>query len=86
MKVEIMYFGRPSDFLMMTSERIDISNGIYTLEKMLDGLRKRGNNWAYELDQNHVICTVNRQAARLSNTLVAGDEIGIFSSKSLFAI
>jgi len=81
-----MYFGRTSEFLMMTSERLDISGGVHTLAQMLDGLRMRGDSWAYELDDDHVICTVNRKAALLSDTIAVGDEIGIFSSRSMFEI
>jgi molybdopterin converting factor small subunit len=83
-EIEIMYFGRTSEFLMMTSERLDISGGVHTLAQMLDGLRMRGDNWAYELDEDRVICTINRKAARLSDTVAAGDEIAIFSRKSIF--
>ncbi|MFA6920992.1 MAG: MoaD/ThiS family protein [Gallionella sp.] len=82
--VSIMYFGRTSEFLMMTSERMVIPNGIYTLEQLLDRLRIRGGRWACELDDSHVICTVNGKAAALSDTIEAGGEIGIFSSKSVF--
>lgn len=70
---------------MMTSERIEISDDIGTLGKMLDALRQRGNVWAYELDQQYLCCTINRKAAQWSDTLRAGDEVGIFSSKSSFA-
>jgi len=85
-EIEIMYFGRTSEFLMMTSERLDISGGVHTLAQMLDGLRMRGDSWAYELDDDHVICTVNRKAAMFSDTIAIGDEIGIFSSRSMFEI
>ncbi len=83
-EIEVMYFGRTSDFLMMTSERMEISVGEYTLEKMLNRLRQRGDRWAYELDENHVICSVNGRAALLSDNLKIGDEIGIYSKKSMF--
>ncbi|MDD4930113.1 MAG: hypothetical protein PHP85_12675 [Gallionella sp.] len=82
--VSIMYFGRTSEFLMMTSERMVIPDGVYTLEQLLNGLRMRGSRWARELDDSHVICTVNGQAALLSDTVAAGGEIGIFSRKSVF--
>jgi hypothetical protein len=83
-EVAIMYFGRISDFLAMTSERMVIPNGIYTLEQMLGSLRIRGDRWAYELDDSHVICTVNGKAAVLSDIIAVGVEIEIFSSRSLF--
>lgn len=83
-EVSIMYFGRTSEFLMMTSERMVIPNEIYTLEQVLNRLQIRGGRWACELDNSHVICTVNGQDAALSDTIEAGDEIGIFSSKSVF--
>ena len=83
-EIEVMYFGRTSDFLMMTSERMEISVGESTLEIMLNRLRKRGGRWAYELDNSHVICSVNGRAALLSDNLKVGDEIGIYSKKSMF--
>ena len=83
-EIEVMYFGRTSDFLMMTSERIGISSEEHTIEKMLNRLRQRGDRWAYELDESHVICSVNGRAALLSDNLKAGDEIGIYSKKSMF--
>lgn len=83
-EVSIMYFGRTSEFLMMTSERMVIPNEIYTLEQVLNRLRIRGVRWACELDNSHVICTANGQDAALSDTIEAGGEIGIFSSKSVF--
>ncbi len=83
-EIEIMYFGRASDFLMMTSERIGISVEKYTLEEMLDRLRQRGDRWACELDNSYVICLINGKNALLSDELKVGDEIGIFSRKSMF--
>lgn len=86
MKIEVMYFGRPSEYLLMTSERMDIPDGIPTLQQVLNRLRSRGDRWAYELDDSHVLCTVDQKAARLFDTIEDGDEIGIFSRKSLFEI
>lgn len=86
MKIEVMYFGCPSEYLLMTSERMVISNDISTLQQVLNKLRNRGGRWAYELDDRHVICTVDRKATMLSDAIEDGDEIGIFSRKSLFEI
>lgn len=79
-----MYFGRPSEYLLMTSERLDIPEGTSTLKQVLNKLRNRGDRWAYELDDNHVLCTVDRKAANLCDALKSGNEIGIFSRKTLF--
>ena len=83
-EVAIMYFGRASDFLMTTSERMVIPNKNYTLEQLLNKLRKRGKRWAYELDDRHVVCTVNGKAAKLRDTVEFGVEINIYSRKSIF--
>jgi molybdopterin converting factor small subunit len=83
-EVEVMYFGRLSDFLMMTSERIVILDEPFTLRQMLNELCARGERWAYELDENYVMCTVNQESAMLSDSIKVGDEIGIFSRKSDF--
>lgn len=85
-EIEVMYFGRISDFLMMTSERIAISIDRNTLEQLLNRLRQRGARWAHELDDRHVICTVNGKAATLIDAITMGDVIGIYSNKSMFEI
>ena len=82
MKIEIMYFGRPSVYLGITSERIDISDEVCTLSQMLNNLRKRGARWAYELDGSHVVCTINQKYVEPSEALKNRDEIAIFSRKS----
>ncbi|MFH2134140.1 MAG: hypothetical protein ABII81_03055 [Pseudomonadota bacterium] len=82
--IDIMYIGRPSEFLLMTSEQMDIPDAVPTLQQVLCRLRERGARWAYELDERHVMCTVNRAPAVLSDRLAEGDEIGIHSRKSIF--
>jgi molybdopterin converting factor small subunit len=84
MQVSISYFGRPSEFLLMTSETMAIPEQPHTLAQVLAQLRKRGDNWAYELDEQHVICAVNQKLAQFSDTLDEGDEISLFSNKSIF--
>lgn len=84
MQVAISYFGRPSEFLLMTSETLAITEQARTLAQVLAQLRQRGDNWAYELDEQHVICAVNKKLAKFSDTLAEGDEISLFSNKSIF--
>lgn len=81
MKIVILYFGRPSDNLQMTSENIDVLGGNTSLEQLLNRLRNRGNRWAYELNESYVVCTINRKLAGASDTIKDGDEINIFSRK-----
>jgi hypothetical protein len=83
-EVAIMYFGRTSDLLMMTSERMVIPAGRYTLGHLLCSLYKRGDRWVEELDDSHLLCTVNGREARLFDTIAPGAEICISSRKSLF--
>jgi molybdopterin converting factor small subunit len=80
--IEIMYFGRASEQLMMTSERMEITSAGYSVAQVLMQLRQRGDRWAYELDDGHVICTVNGRVVRLYDSVTMGDEMGLFSSKS----
>jgi molybdopterin converting factor small subunit len=82
MKVQIMYYGRPSSNLMMTSEQMEIPDEVPKLMQVLDRLRERGYRWSYELDQSHLICTVNDVVARSTDILKESDEIAIFSRKS----
>jgi molybdopterin converting factor small subunit len=82
-EVAIMYFGRTSEFLMMTSERMVIPTGRYTLGQLLSSLYKRGDRWVDELDDSHLICTVNGRDARLFDPIAPGAEICISSKKSI---
>ncbi|MEO8343087.1 MAG: hypothetical protein ABI536_04640 [Gallionella sp.] len=83
-EVAIMYFGRTSEFLMVTSERMVIPVGRYTLGQLLCGLYKRGDRWAYELDSSHLMCTVDGREASLFDTIAPGAEICMSSRKSIF--
>ena len=85
-EIEIMYFGNASDALMMTSERMDISNGVSSILQVLDRLRERGARWAHVLDERNVVCTVNGKVALLSDGIAAGDEVGIFCGRSPYAV
>lgn len=86
MKIELMYFGRTSEFLMMTSERLVLDEHVNTLAKVLSELRQRGAAWAYELAEGQVLCTVNGQSQNLSATIMDGNEIGVFSMRSMFQL
>jgi|GEM_PF-1229310 len=83
-EVAIMYFGRTSEFLRMTSERMVIPTGRYTLGQLLCSLYKRGDRWVDELDDSHLVCTVNGRDANLFDNIEAGAEIRISSKKSIF--
>ena len=83
-EVAIMYFGRTSEFLMMTSECMAIPTGRYTLGHLLCSLYKRGDRWVEELDDSHLICTVNGRDAWLFDMIKPGAEICISSRKSVF--
>jgi hypothetical protein len=78
-EIAIMYSGRASEFLRMTSERMVIPSGRYTLGQLLCNLYKRGDRWVDELDDNHLKCTVNGREAKLFDTIEAGAEIRISS-------
>ncbi len=83
-EVAIMYFGRTSESLMMTSERMVIPTGRYTLGQLLCSLYKRGDRWVDELDDSDLMCTVNGRDAKLFDTIKPGAEICISSRKSIF--
>jgi molybdopterin converting factor small subunit len=83
-QVAIMYFGRTSEFLMMTSERMVIPTGRYTLGQLLCSLYKRGDRWVDELDDSHLMCTVNGREARLFDPIKPGAKICISSRRSIF--
>lgn len=83
-EIAIMYFGRTSEFLRMTSERMVIPTGRFTLGQLLCNLYKRGDQWVDELDDSNLQCTVNGREAQLFDTIEPGAEICISSKKSIF--
>lgn len=83
-EVQIMYYGRTSEFLVMTSERMAIPDGGYTLEQILKRLRQRGDRWAYELADSHVVCSIDGKSVVLSDNIRVGCELWITSRKSIF--
>lgn len=78
-EVAIMYSGHARVSLMMTSERMVIPTGRYTLGQLLCSLYKRGDRWADELDDSHLVCTVNGREAMLYDPIAPGAEIRISS-------
>ncbi len=78
-EVEIMYSGHTRESLMVTSERMAIPDGRYTLGQLLCNLYKRGDQWVDELDDDNLVCTVNGREAKLFDTIEAGAEICISS-------
>lgn len=83
-EVAILYFGRTSEFLVKTSECMEIPDEGCTLDQMLHRLRQRGERWADELAGSHVVCFVDGKAAGLSDSISAGCLIEISSRKSIF--
>jgi hypothetical protein len=81
-EVEIMYCGRTSESLKMTSERMVIPAGSYTVGKLLCSLYKRGDRWVDEFDDSHLMCTVNGREAGLFDTIAPGAEISFSSTKA----
>jgi molybdopterin converting factor small subunit len=77
-----MYYGRASSSLMMTSEKLEIPGEVSKLGQVLNRLRERGYRWVYELDESHLICTINDEVASASDMIKERDEIAIFSRKS----
>jgi hypothetical protein len=78
-EVAIMYSGHASESLRVTSERMAIPDGRYTLGQLLCNLYKRGDQWVDELDDDNLVCTVNGREAKLFDIIEAGAEIRIFS-------
>lgn len=84
LEVAITYLGCTGEFLMMTSERMVIPAGRVTLGQLLCRLYKRSNRWENELDDSHLMCTINGRDAKLFDTIAAGAKICISSKKSNF--
>lgn len=80
----LMYFGRLSEFLSMTSEQVAVTDAPDTLGQLLQRLRCRGGAWAYELDERQVLLTVDGRYAQPSERIQPGAEIGLHSRRSIF--
>jgi len=78
-EVAIMYAGHASESLHVTSERMVIPDGRYTLGQLLCTLYKRGDQWVEELDDSHLVCTVDGHEAKLFDTIEPGAEVRISS-------
>jgi hypothetical protein len=80
-EIEIMYFGRTGESLKLASERMVIPAGSHTVGKLLCSLYKRGDRWVDELDDSHLMCTVNGRKAGLFDTIAPGAEICFSSNR-----
>ena len=79
MKIELLYFGRPSESLKLSREAVDIPANVTTLGELLAWLRLRGDIWAQELTENRVRCAINQEFAGWNTKLGEHDEIALFS-------
>lgn len=79
MKIEILYFGRPSENLKLSHETVQLAAGISTLGALLAWLRLRGDNWSQELTETRVRCAINQDFAALTAQIKDGDEVAFFS-------
>lgn len=79
MKIELLYFGRPSENLKLARETVNLPAGITTLGELLAWLRLRGDVWAQELTESRVRCAINQEFAGLTAQIKEHDEIALFS-------
>jgi len=79
MKIELLYFGRPSENLKLSHETVNLPAGIATLGELLAWLRLRGDIWAQELTESRVRCAINQGFSGWTTQIKDHDEIAIFS-------
>ena len=79
MKIELLYFGRPSENLKLARETVNLPAEIFTLGELLAWLRLRGDVWAQELTESRVRCAINQEFAGLTAQIKEHDEIALFS-------
>lgn len=79
MKITLLYFGRPREYLALSNETADVPDGITTLAGLLAWLRLRGEVWNKELADNRVRCAINQEFSGLSDNIHERDEVAIFS-------
>ena len=79
MQIKLLYFGRPREAIMISSETADVPSEVSTLTELLAWLRSRGKTWAHELADNRVRCAINQEFSGLTARINEHDEIAIFS-------
>ncbi len=79
MRIKLLYFGRPRENLKLSRENAELPAATATVADLLAWLRRRGPEWAAELEDNRVRCALNQELVSLSSPLRDGDEIAIFS-------
>lgn len=79
MKVNLLYFGRPREHLKLAGETAELTATAPTVADLLASLRARGGDWAHELEETRVRCSVNQELCPLTASLHDGDEVAIFS-------
>ena len=79
MNITLLCFGRPRERLGVSSERLNLPDGIATLGELLAWLRARGGNWASELAAGQVRCAIDQEFAESGAALRDGSEVAIFS-------
>lgn len=82
MKIEVLYFGRPRQYLQLSRETAELPPEVATLASLLAWLRLRGETWAHELAENRVRCALNQKFSALTAPIKEQDEIAIFSPVS----
>ena len=79
MKIELLYFGRPSESLKLSRETVETPATVSTLGELLAWLRTRGDVWAQELTEARVRCAINQEFAGWTAKLNELDEVALFS-------
>ena len=79
MKIEMLYFGRPSEALKVVKESIVLPDTVTTLAELLAWLRLRGDDWAQELIETKVRCAINQEFSGWDSKLKEHDEVALFS-------
>ncbi len=79
MRIKLLYFGRPRENLKLSQENAELPAATATVADLLAWLRRRGPDWAAELEDNRVRCALNQELVSLSSPLRDGDEVAIFS-------
>ena len=79
MKIELLFFGRPSETLKVSHETVVIPDYVSNLGELLAWLGLRGEAWAQELTENRVRCAINQEFSGWNSKLKEHDEVALFS-------
>jgi sulfur-carrier protein len=78
MVINIWYFARVKEALNCEREELELSDGVVTVQDLIDWLSARGDTWHRTLHDAQLLVAVNQAVASKQTTIADNDEIAFF--------